>query len=147
MAGCADDERLAPHFRHQGRPWGWLLPRRGEVGQLADLVGLHLGPLAAPFAFTAQEPGDQLPAADGRGGQAVIDDRLALPFERDTAEPCDQWLPARPLLAGLVTGTRPVLGGDVALYLRAIFVTVERCLQARVFSIDTWAVRCSRSSS
>ncbi len=37
---------------------------------------------------------------------------LALPFERDTAEPCDQWLPARPLLAGLVTGTRSVVGGD-----------------------------------
>ena len=96
---------------------GWLLPWPGEVGQLADLVGFHLGPLAAPFAFAPQEPGDQLLAANGRGGQAVVDDRLALPFERDAAEPCDQRFPARPLLAGLVTGTRPVLGGDGGLVL------------------------------
>ena len=73
----------------------------------------------------------------GRGGQAVVDDRLALPFERDAAEPCDQWFPARPLLAGLVSRPRPVVGGMMALCLRAIFVTVERCLQASVFSIDT----------
>src|ERR1019366_3686932 len=96
---------------------GCLPAGRGEIGQLADLVGFHRGPLAAPLAFASQEPGDQLPAADGRGGQAVVNDRLALPFERDAAEPCDQWLPARPLLAGLVTGTRPVLGDDRGLVL------------------------------
>jgi hypothetical protein len=39
------------------------------------------------------------------------------PFQRDAAEPCDQWLPARPLLAGLVTGTRPVVGDDRGLVL------------------------------
>src|SRR6266702_2209589 len=41
MAGCADDEGLAPHFRHQGRPGGLLAACLREVGELADLVGSH----------------------------------------------------------------------------------------------------------
>ena len=88
--------------------------RLAEVGQLADLVRLHRAALLAPLTPAAQEPGDQLLAADGgRDRQAVIQDRLLAPFERDTAEPCHQWLPARPLGAGLETGPGPVRGdGD-----------------------------------
>jgi Bacterial regulatory proteins, luxR family len=37
--------------------------------------------------------------------------------ERDAAEPCDQWLPARPLFTGLITGTRPVRGDGRGLVL------------------------------
>ena len=76
MAGGADDERLAPHPRHQAGPSGLRRSRRAEVGQLADLVRLHRAVLLAPLAPAAQEPGDQLPAAGGgRGWQAVIQDR------------------------------------------------------------------------
>ena len=65
--------------------WLWC-----EVGELADLAGFHLGPFAAPFAFAVEEPGDDLLRVWRRGGLAVGDDRLALPFERDAAEPCGQ---------------------------------------------------------
>src|SRR6516162_10827419 len=77
VAGCADDEGLAPHFGHQGCPGGllaaWLA---GEVGELAGLVGFHRGAGVAPFAFAVQEPGDDLLRARGRCGLAVGDDRL-----------------------------------------------------------------------
>ncbi len=114
MAGGADDERFAPHARHQGGPSRLRRSRCAEVGQLADLVHLHRVALLAPLAPAAQEPGDQLLAAGGRQDrQAVIQDRFLLPFERDTAEPCHQWFPARPLGAGLEAGPGPVRGdGD-----------------------------------
>src|SRR3984957_19167557 len=99
VAGCADDEGLAPHFRHQGRPGGLLAAWPYQVGELSDLVAFHRGPGVAPFAFAVQEPGDDLPRARGRCWLAVGDDRFLLPFERDAAEPCGQWLPARPFLA------------------------------------------------
>src|SRR5579862_6509797 len=113
MAGRADNERLAPHFRHQGGPGGLCWPRFPEVGEFADLVGLHCGPLMAPFTFAFKEPDDQFFGADGWCWLAVVDDRAFLPFERDAAEPCDQWFPARPLYAGLETRAWPVPGdGD-----------------------------------
>jgi hypothetical protein len=98
MAGCADDERLAPHARHQAGPLRLGRSGRAEVGQLADLVRLHPVALLAPLAPAAKEPGDQfLAAGGGRGRRAVVKDRPFVPFERDAAEPCYQWFPARPL--------------------------------------------------
>jgi hypothetical protein len=35
-------------------------------------------------------------AAGGRSGLEVGEDRLFLPYQRDAAEPCDQWFPACP---------------------------------------------------
>jgi hypothetical protein len=64
------------------------------------------------FAFAVQEPGDDLSRACGRCWLAVGDDRFPLPFERDAAEPCGQWLPARPFLACLEAGPGPVPDGD-----------------------------------
>src|SRR6266568_9372941 len=128
MAGGADDERLAPHACHQAGPSGLRRSRRAEVGQLADLVRLHRAVLLAPLAPAAQEPGDQfLAAGGGQGWQAVIEDRPFLPFERDAAEPCHQWFPARPLGAGLEAHAGPcgvAVTGHPTLYLRAILVTV-----------------------
>ena len=48
----------------------------------------------------------------GRCGLAVGDDRFGLPFERDAAEPCGQWFPARPFQPGLEAGPGPVRGDD-----------------------------------
>src|SRR5438132_860044 len=105
MTRSADEERLAPHACHQAGPLRLRRSRRAEVGQLADLVRLHRAALLAPLAPAAQEPGDQLLAAGGgRDRQAVIKDRLLVPFERDAAEPRHQWLPARPLGTGLEAG-------------------------------------------
>src|SRR6266498_1603951 len=39
---------------------------------------------------------------------AVVDDRVALPFQWYTAELCDQWFPAVACDGGLEAGTRPV---------------------------------------
>ena len=94
MAGNAHDEGLAPHACHQAGPFGLGRSRFAEVGQLAGLVCLHRGALLAPLAPAFEEPGDQFLAAGGRGWQAVVEDRFLLPFERDAAEPCDQWFPA-----------------------------------------------------
>jgi hypothetical protein len=40
-----------------------------------------------------------------------------LPFERDAAEPCDQWFPACPFDAGFEAPAWPVRGGDDGLVL------------------------------
>ena len=60
-----------------------------------------------------------------------------MPFEWYAAEPCDEWFLA---LARSMLCWKQVRGpcgvSMVALYLRAIFVTVESCLPASVFSIE-----------
>src|SRR6266516_262210 len=97
MAGRADHEGLAPHRRHELCPRGLWSPRSGEVGELADLVCLHLCPVFADLAPAGPEPFDQLvagAAAGGRGWLAIGEDRLLLPFQWYSAEPCDQWSPA-----------------------------------------------------
>src|SRR5260370_9348236 len=101
MAGQADYEGLAPLPGHVLRPRGLWLSRREEVGELADLVHLHPGPLAAQFAPACPEPGDQLLAAGARGARAVVDDCVLLPGEGYPAEPPDQWLSALALDPGL----------------------------------------------
>jgi hypothetical protein len=127
VAGGAGHEGLPAHGGHELGPRGLWPSRPGEVGEFADLVDFHPGTLVAPLAPPGAEPDDQLPAAGGRGGLAVGEDRLSLPFERDAAEPGDQWfLPARSTLAS--KQVRSPCGVTVlALYLRAIFVTVEPC--------------------
>ena len=119
VAGGADDERLAPHSRHQGWPMRAAPVPACRGRRACGPGGLPPWPRCSHHShLAAQEPGDQLLAAGGgRGGQAVVDDRLALPFERDAAEPCDQWLPARPLGAGLEAGPGPVPGDDDGLVL------------------------------
>ena len=147
MAGCADDEGLAPHFRHLGRPGGllaaWL---GGEVGELADLVGFHLCAGVAPFAFAVQEPGDDLLRACGRcrwrSVMTVLRCRLSgMPPNRAASG----FLPGRSSRASKqVRG--PCAVTITALYLRAVSATVERCFAASVLSMDSSAARRSRCS-
>src|SRR5437667_11117422 len=60
MARRADDERLAPYFRHEGCPRGLSWFRFPEVGEPGDLVDCHCGAGLAQFAFSLETPGDQL---------------------------------------------------------------------------------------
>ena len=60
---------------------------------------------------------DQFLAAGGQVGQAVGEDRFLLPFQRNAAEPGDQWFPARPFDGGLEADARPVRCGDGSLVL------------------------------
>jgi hypothetical protein len=80
VAGGADHEGLAPFPGHEVRPLGLWPSWPGEVGELADLMNFHHGPLLAPLAPGREEPADQLLAAGGgQGWLAVIKDRFALP--------------------------------------------------------------------
>ena len=76
VAGGADDERLAPHFRHEGGPRGLARSRLPEFLEAGDLVDCHRGAGLAELAFPFAEPSDQLLAGIGcRGGRGVADDR------------------------------------------------------------------------
>ena len=69
MAGVADDEGFASPFCHERRPRGLVgLSRRAEVGELADLVNIHLAGVPAHLAPPREESTDQLLAAGGRDG-------------------------------------------------------------------------------
>src|SRR5260221_10762824 len=47
MAYCADDERLAPHPRHEGRPRWLARPGLAEVREPGDVVNSHRGAVLA----------------------------------------------------------------------------------------------------
>jgi len=53
VAVCADDERLAPHFRHEDRPRGLARSGLAELSQRGDVVNAHrcavLAQLAEPL--------------------------------------------------------------------------------------------------
>ena len=138
VAWRADHEGFASHPDHQGRPRRLWSSQLVQVGELSDLVDFYRAALLAQFTLAGSEPGDQLFAAGDRDWLAVGEDRCALSFERDAAEAGDQWFPASiPFDRDLEACARPVRClWTVALYLRAIFVTVERCLPARVLSIE-----------
>src|ERR1017187_6619227 len=116
VAGCADDERLAPHSCHEGGPRGLSrsgFPERLEAG---DLVDCHRGAGLAELAFPSAEPGDQLLArVGGRAGRGVTDDRPPVLPQDDPAESCYQVLLALALHPGLVAGPRSVTGPDFGL--------------------------------
>jgi hypothetical protein len=77
MTRRADHEGFASPFGHELGPCRLWLPRRGEVGELADLVNLHTGSVLAHLAPAGPEPADQLGSFPLAGGdwQAVGDDR------------------------------------------------------------------------
>ena len=149
MAGRADHEGLAPHRGHAVCPRRLWSPRLGEVGELADLVCLYLGPMFADLAPVGPEPFDQLvasAAAGDRGWLAIGEDRVfcrfnGIPPNRVTSG----FLPCRSTVASMqVRGPCGVL--MTALCVRAIFVTVERCLAANVLSIEVCMTQCNRWS-
>ena len=83
MARLADHEGLASPLRHELSPRGPWLPRPGEVGELTDLMHLHVGRSLAEFASTRSQAMDQfraLAAGRDRGGLAVGEDRRLLPL-------------------------------------------------------------------
>lgn len=68
--------------------------------------------------------------------QAVDDRRRFLPVEWYFTEPCDQWLPAVAFEACFETCAQPMWYLDLGLCLAAIFDIDERCLPARVLSME-----------
>jgi len=66
VAGGADDEGLAPDFRHEGGPSGLSRSRLPELVEAGDLVDCHRGAGLAELAFPSLEPSDQLLAGVGR---------------------------------------------------------------------------------
>ena len=136
---AADHEGFASHSGHELRPFRLWSPRGCEFGEFADVVHLHFGPLLAELAPTREESTiSSLAFAPGavRGWLAVVEDRLLLPFQWDPAEPWTSgFLPLRSTLAWKQL-RGPCGVSMVALYFRAIFVTVERCFAARVLSIE-----------
>jgi hypothetical protein len=95
VAGLADHNGFASPFRHGLCPRGLVWPSCVEIGQFADLVDLHRVRAVAELASSLKEScNDFLAAVDDLGRCAVDDDRVFLPCEWDSTEPCDQWLPA-----------------------------------------------------
>src|SRR5271166_1204245 len=89
VAWRADDERLAPHSRHEGGPRGLSRSRFPEVFEAGDLVDCHRGAGLAEFALPFAEPSGQLLAGvEGRAGRGVGDDRPPVLPQDDPAESC-----------------------------------------------------------
>jgi len=67
-------------------------------------VDLDLAYLMAEFAPVVDKPADQLWSMVGAPGRiAVNDDHASLPFEWDSTETGDQWLPAAAFDTSFVT--------------------------------------------
>src|SRR5712672_3638463 len=116
MAGGADNEGLAPHFRHERGPRRLARSRLPERFEAGDLVDCHRGAGLAELAFPCSEPLDELLAGIGcRGGRGVADDRPPVLPQDDPAESCYQVLLAPPLPPGLKAGPGTVTGDDLRL--------------------------------
>jgi hypothetical protein len=121
----------------------WLV----EVGELADMVHRKMPLGVTALAALGEEPVDPLVAPGaGHDRRDVGEDGRALPVERAPAEAGDQRLPAPIALDGdLPSGV-----SIVALYVRAICMTVARCLRASVFSREVamtpWSVPRRKTS-
>ena len=76
MAGRADDERLAPHFRHEGGPRGLARPRRPELLEAGDLVNCHRGAGLAKLALPLSEPREQFRAGNADRDRGGVGDEL-----------------------------------------------------------------------
>ena len=116
MADGADDERLAPLFRHEHGPRGLARSRLPELPEAGYLMDCHRGAGLAQLAFPPAEPSDQLLArVGGRGRGGVTDDRPPVPLQDDPAEPCYQVRLALAMLPGLEAGRSPSLVWILAL--------------------------------
>ena len=146
MAGRADHEGLPAHPGHDLCPRGLWSPRLPEVGEFPDLVNFHRRLLLAPLAAASLEPGDQpLRRGAGTGERSSMTAFLCRLRGMPPNLAIRGFLPGHSTLASKhVRGPCGVL--IVALYLRAIFDTVESCLAASVLSIEVLATNSSRLS-
>ena len=80
-----------------------------EVGELSDVVDLHLAGLLADLADVREESCDEFLVRVVDPGRLTVGDRRRfLPVEWCFTEPCDQWLPALAFEACLEAGAQPV---------------------------------------
>ena len=109
MAGGADHKGFASPVRHCLGPLGLERSGYAEVGQLANVVDLHVVRLLAYLARIREESGDELLLRIVDPDRLTVSDRRRfLPLERYTAEPCDQWLPAVAFDPCFKAGAQPV---------------------------------------
>jgi hypothetical protein len=118
-------------------------PERSEIGASARCSG-------ESFPTPPPRPGVSVSDhASGRGPEwnAVAQDRVLLPFERNATERCDQWFllspRSMPDLRRFGTARGRLDGGRV---LAGHFETVASYLPASVFSSEVTMTRCSRVS-
>ena len=118
VAAVADHQGLTTPFHHRLYPYGLVRTGLDEVGELVDVMHLDAIRLPAELASPLQQPFDQLLVGIERSVRLTVDDdRCLLPFERDPAEPGDQWVPAVADDAGLEARARPVRCHDFGLVL------------------------------
>ena len=138
VAGLADDKGLPPPLCQMFRPRGSWLPQLAEVGELADLVHVHLARVPADLAPVRQEPGDLWRMMPGTGARLEMTASCCLLSGMPPNHATSGFPPPRSILASRhLPG--PCGVAIVALYLRAIFVTDDSCLAASVLSISCWA--------
>src|SRR3954470_12363258 len=95
MAVLADHKGLAAPFRHNRRPYRFFrLTQVVEVGELSDVVDLHVSRALAELTSIRKESGDQLLGTDRSTWLTVLQDGLLLPSEWYPSVPSDQWLSA-----------------------------------------------------
>src|SRR5712691_354927 len=89
MAAGADNERLAPHFRHEGCPRGLARSGLAELPEPGDLVNGHRGAVLAQLAEPPLQPPDQFLTGVADPGRArVSDDRAPVTLKGYPAKPC-----------------------------------------------------------
>ena len=139
MANATEDQRLPPSRCHESDPVGRRLPSLTiQVGELADVMDLHVFRGATRLAFVRQEPLEQLGTPFTLAGKEVVFNVC-----RETRP---EWYPAEAgdqRFLALARGTlvsKHVLGPNgVATFAakrRTIFATEDLCLCANVFSSD-----------
>ena len=107
VAVSADDECLAPHGCHEGRPRGLARSVPAEAGEPGDLVDSHRGAVLAELASSLAEPVDQFLARDGDRDR-VADDRAPVACEGYPAESRYQLRLALAPCPGLKAGPQSV---------------------------------------
>ena len=149
VACGADHEGFASPLGHDSHPFG-LFGRpglsRSERLRIWCTCTVSACPQTShrPFRSRRSALGGGLVA---RTGSRSVQDRVLLPYERDTTEPCDQWLASLAALDNdLQALAWPVRCLDVAAYLRVILSTDESYLQASVLSSEVCITQFSRSS-
>ena len=114
MARRADDQRLAPHLRHERGPRGLAWPRLAQLLEAGDLVDCHRGAFLAQLACPHPQPQEKFPAGEAdRDLAGVGNDRPPVLPQSDPAEACYQVPLALALHPCFKAAPQTVAGGNL----------------------------------